>query len=75
MDRDGSAEREILDTTAYEISPAWSPDGSSIVFSSDLDGDYELYEIAPDGRNLRQVTSNDVADLYPDWQPKPQPAR
>jgi Tol biopolymer transport system component len=31
---------------------AWSPKGDRIVFTSDRDGDWELYTIRPDGREL-----------------------
>jgi TolB protein len=36
-----------------------------IVFSSDRDGDFEIYSMNPDGSELTQLTFNDVADGYP----------
>jgi TolB protein len=36
---------------------AWSPRGDLIVFTSDRDGDWELYTIRPDGRGLKLTRS------------------
>ena len=32
--------------------PAWSPKGDRIAFTTDRDGDYEIYSIRPDGSDL-----------------------
>lgn len=39
--------------------------GSRIVFASDRDGDYEIHSMAPDGSDVRQLTSNDDVDTAP----------
>ncbi len=38
--------------------PQWSPDGSRILFSADLDGDEELYLMNADGSAIAQLTDN-----------------
>jgi TolB protein len=45
-----------------------SPNGL-IVFSSNRDGDYELFTIRADGRGLRRLTRNKVSDSCPSWSP------
>lgn len=40
-----------------------------LVFSSDRDGDQEIYLMDADGSNLRQLTRNTSADDYPSWSP------
>ena len=40
-----------------------------IAFMSDMDGSWELYRIAPDGRDLRRLTDNRADDRYPAWHP------
>ena len=47
----------------------WSPDGSRIVFWSNRDGDYEVFQMWPDGSHVRRVTDNDFNDLYPFYEP------
>jgi TolB protein len=52
-----------------DMLPAWSPDGSQIAFSSDHDGDLEIFVMNADGTNLRQLTSNSILDSKPSWSP------
>jgi hypothetical protein len=56
--------------TAPATAPAPAPSGAGvIVFSSDRDGDYELYRINPDGSGLAQLTDNALKDTAPAWSP------
>ena len=50
------------------LSPAWSPDGSRIVFSSRRDGSYGVYVMNADGTGLRRVANAPQAS-YPAWSP------
>jgi len=47
----------------------WSPDGRTIAFSSDRDGNFEIYVMNADGSNPIRLTYDDAADLYPGWSP------
>jgi TolB protein len=50
--------------------PAWSPDGSRIVFSSDRDTrDNDIYVMPADGGGEVALTHNDVDDHSPSWSP------
>ncbi len=40
-----------------DIDPAWHPDGKRIVFSSDRDGVYNLYEYRLDDRTMYRITN------------------
>jgi Tol biopolymer transport system component len=56
----------------YSIEPLkinWSPDGSKIAYTSNLDGDFEIYTISSDGTNQQQLTNNSYNDAYPSWSP------
>ena len=44
------------DAQGEESMPDWSPDGRTIVFVSNRDGNFELYRIDIDGRNERRLT-------------------
>jgi TolB protein len=47
----------------YSISrPTWSPEGQFIAFTSNSDGDYNIYVISKDGTGRRRLTSADAND-------------
>ncbi len=48
--------------------PAWSPDGTRIVFSLERNGHANIYTVLVDGTGLQQVTSSTgVEEQSPDW--------
>jgi Tol biopolymer transport system component len=71
MNVDGSNPRRLTNTEAAEDHPAWSPDGSKILFDADYDGDgfYEIYTMNPDGTGVARLTSNAANDQFADWSP------
>lgn len=48
---------------------SWSPDGTKIVFSSDRNGNFDLFTINADGTGLAQITTHSANDLSPFWLP------
>jgi Tol biopolymer transport system component len=48
---------------------AWSPDGRTLVFTSDRDGNADIYAINPDGSRLRRLTDNPEYDGDAAWSP------
>jgi Tol biopolymer transport system component len=63
MDADGSRLRRLTSSRGTheklgeEMTPTWSPDGRTLVYSSNRDGNLELYAIDRSGRNERRLTS------------------
>ncbi len=51
------------------ISPVWSPDGSRIAYTSKAAGNWDVYTMAVDGSDIRQVTTAPENDLSPAWSP------
>jgi Tol biopolymer transport system component len=69
MDADGSNPTNLTNNAAWDVYPAWSPDGTRIAFVSDRDGSYEIYVMDADGSNPRNLTNNAVWDGDPAWSP------
>src|SRR5260370_27575620 len=59
---DGSNERPLLASADLDYDPAWSPDGSSIVFTSERNGSADLFRVNPDGSRLERSTDNPAYD-------------
>ena len=53
-----------------DLSPSWSPDGSRIAFTRNMDGaPGEIYvHVVSSGRDIR-LTNNNVSDTDPSWSP------
>jgi TolB protein len=49
--------------------PIYSPDGSKIAFTSNRDGNPEIYVMNRDGSGLRRMTNNPAIDVTPTWSP------
>jgi Tol biopolymer transport system component len=48
---------------------SWSPDGSRIAFTSNRDGNSEIYLMNPDGSDVVRLTDNPASDKEPAWSP------
>ncbi|HEX7136732.1 MAG TPA: hypothetical protein VF219_02755, partial [Vicinamibacterales bacterium] len=59
---DGSDERPLLQVRDWDYDGAWSPDGASIVFTSERDGSADLYRVKPDGSSLERLTDDPAYD-------------
>ena len=66
---DKSGLKRLTTNNAHDVSPAFSPDGSRIVFMSIRDGNSELYTMNIDGSNVRRITNNAAYDSQADWSP------
>ena len=73
MDADGSGRVRLTTDTRYDIGPTWSPDGTEIAFTRapapNPPGD--VWVMNADGSDQRPLTSTDVIEESPDWQPIP----
>ena len=70
----GSGETELIYSTESPIEKMRvDPTGDTLAFSQAVGGDsyerYEIFTIGIDGQGRRQLTDNDVWDLYPSWSP------
>jgi TolB protein len=59
----------LMENKANEVTPAWSPDGTKISFTSDRDGDEEIFVLHLKSKEVKQLTHNDSRDIHPNWSP------
>src|SRR5262252_1099610 len=72
MRPDGTDVHRLANHDASYAFGAWSPDGQSIAFESDLDGTWEVYTIGVDGSGVQQLThgrSGAAGAGFPRWSP------
>jgi dipeptidyl aminopeptidase/acylaminoacyl peptidase len=54
-------------SAVYYSVPSWSPDGRTIAFESNRDGEAAVYTIRPDGSGLRRLTPSGTLGEQPNW--------
>ncbi|MGB7537282.1 MAG: hypothetical protein WBM17_01970 [Anaerolineales bacterium] len=62
----------LTDNELVNVQPAWSPDGTWVVFISAKslgEFDFEIYAVRVDGEGLANLTNNPGKDMDPDWEP------
>ena len=73
VNSDGSGLTQLTDDAGddagNDFNPSWSPDGQSIVFISDRDGDSDIYTVNADGAGLTRLTHSREHEMFPNWSP------
>jgi TolB protein len=65
----GHEDRNLTGTDAIESSPAWSPDGSRLVFAHDDGQAVDLYSMKPDGSDQTRLTNTPEQESAAGWSP------
>lgn len=66
--RHASHQRDVtVLTNEYDNFPLWSPRGDLILFVRLMQGNYEIFTIRPDGKNLRRLTNSPGHDSHCAW--------
>ncbi|MGH9197457.1 MAG: hypothetical protein ACRD1T_17155, partial [Acidimicrobiia bacterium] len=74
VNADGSGSPVYLKgSVAADLFPVFSPDGLSVLVTSNRDGNLELYQMANDGSSVLRLTNVVAADFYADWAAIPAP--
>ncbi|MGB5346090.1 MAG: hypothetical protein WBN23_07995, partial [Woeseia sp.] len=66
-ERDGSMPRRLTSHPAEENHPVFSPDGSSIAFAAEYEGNADVHVIAVDGGQPRRLTWHPGSDIPVGW--------
>jgi TolB protein len=69
MDANGANQTRLTNDPAVDGSPAWSPDGTKVVFDSNRTGNGDIYSMNADGTNVVRLTTNSSYDADPAWSP------
>ena len=68
MNADGTAQTRVTTAPGIDYQPAWSPDGTKILFTSRRNGGQDdIYVINPDGTGETRLTSNSLVEMGPAW--------
>ena len=71
MNSNGTGLTQLTSNAVQDFNPAWSPDGTEIVFESRRDDpNGEIYKMPANGSpNPRRLTNNAASDFDPAWSP------
>lgn len=65
----GSAITQLTADPAHDIMPTISPDGSRIAFTSNRNGNWDIFVMSSRGGQAVQITSGPEHELHPSWSP------
>ncbi|HSW98424.1 MAG TPA: choice-of-anchor U domain-containing protein [Candidatus Saccharimonadales bacterium] len=71
INADGTGQRQLTNHAYTSVQPNWSPDGSKIVYSADLnnDGNTQLFVMNADGTAQTALTNNGATNFDAHWSP------
>ena len=70
VSRDGGAARRLTSGPGVETNPVFSPDGSSIAFTGEYDGNVDVFVMPAEGGEPRRLTWHPSSDIVLGWTPE-----
>lgn len=64
---EGGLATRLTDHVEFDGYPIWSPDGSHVAFSSDRNGNWDIFAIPVDGGETMQITYSGGNEIATDW--------
>jgi len=65
----GGVERRLTDHPATDGLPRWTPDGGSVLFTSERSGNWQIWEVPAEGGEARRVRTNPHTEWQVDLSP------
>src|SRR6516225_4917736 len=65
----GGVARPVTMHEAHDVSPAFSPDGRWIAFTSNRHGSYDVFVVPVEGGKPRRLTFDSASDIVTGWSP------
>ncbi|MGB6338609.1 MAG: protease, partial [Candidatus Aminicenantaceae bacterium] len=69
VSREGGAAQRLTTGKGSEFNPVFSPDGSTIAFTGEYDGNVDVYTVPADGGVPNRLTWHPSADIMLGWTP------
>ncbi len=69
VNSDGTGRVNLTSLPGGDREPDWSPSGTKIAFTSERDGDSEIFVMNANGSNPTNLTNNTASDSDPTWSP------
>ena len=63
MNADGSGKRNLTPNNGFNAPGSWSPNGRQIVFTTDRDGNNEVYVMNADGGRQRSLPCQCIIEI------------
>lgn len=57
--------RQLTMLDSLSVDPSWTPDGKRVLFSSNAEGQYEIYSVDVGSREVKRLTNHPAADTDP----------
>ena len=59
----GGKALQITTASSYETQPIWSPDGKTLAFASDRNGNFDIYTVSAEGGVAQRITTNSATEM------------